>query len=157
MSTISRSSHTRTIPVGPINRGDLDTYAPKAREILDIVDNPVRWDTSPDDIEDAIGQSADFDHAEFWWSPPTRFGQKYREPIESNPNLDCYLNANVVDIVLRENQSSVESLEIRDYSGRTFSFRTGTVILATGGIERVFNGRTCQPNIHNRSDVLALS
>lgn len=119
----------------PIGREDLASYEPRAREILDIVENPPPPDVSPDDIEEAIRQSADFDHAAFWWSPPTRFGQKYREPIETNPRITCYLNANVVDITLRDSHSSVESLTVRDYSGRDLNLRTGTVILATGGIE----------------------
>lgn len=71
----------------------------------------------------------------FMYSPPTRFGQVYRNDIAGAPNIRTYLHSNVLEIVPAENAARVERLLIGTLGGRRFEIRPKVCILATGGIE----------------------
>lgn len=120
----------------PIGRGELDPYLEETKSILDI--KSARNDTdavSAEHLQVTACKSRDFKSIEFWRSAPTRFGTKYRSELEHMPNLECYINANVVDINLTENLSNVKQFEIRNYQGKLFKINAKINILAAGGIE----------------------
>ena len=120
----------------PIERRDIEPYLKEAESILDITEGSGEGQSaSQEDLGNVIGTSDDFLRFQFKWSPPTIFGQKYRDEIERRPHIACYLNANVVDITLFENLSRVEQVEVRHFVGTAFKVRAQTFVLATGGIE----------------------
>ena len=120
----------------PITRSDLDPYLSEAREILDIPDTPENNILSDNDcVASTLAATGQYRSIRFWRSAPTRFGQKYRDFINQRSSLDCFLNANITDIVMTDDHSSISHLEIMDYRGNRYRVSATTYILAFGGIE----------------------
>ncbi|MBI5409238.1 MAG: GMC family oxidoreductase, partial [Nitrospirae bacterium] len=127
----------------PITRNDLEPYLEKAKVILDI---PEVNDTR-DQFNHSLSRSADLKEIKFWFSRPTRFGDKYRNEIENAENITCCLNANLTDIVLSENLSRVKKIKVRNYGGKSYMLNTRIFILATGGIENARIMLNCNKQI----------
>jgi len=68
-------------------------------------------------------------------SKPTRFGTKYRNPLEASKSITLYMWANVTDIVPNADGSRIDSIEIQTKTGKKFTAKADIVVLATGGIE----------------------
>jgi choline dehydrogenase-like flavoprotein len=68
-------------------------------------------------------------------SPPTRFGQVYRESIKQAPNISTYLFANVLELELADTASRVDRLQVATLQGNKFSVTAKFFILATGAVE----------------------
>lgn len=115
----------------PISKRDLEPYEGPAREILDLPPPPP---SGPDylslDAGDATLKKVDFE-----MSKPTRFAIKYRQSVERSDNLHCVLNANLVDIALKDGSETVDYLKVANYKGETFKARAKYYVLALGGIE----------------------
>lgn len=69
------------------------------------------------------------------FSPPTRFGTRYREDLEKAQDVRVYLNANVLKIRLASKGGSVSHLECGTLEGGRFTVEADRYVLATGGIE----------------------
>ncbi len=69
------------------------------------------------------------------FSPPTRFGQVYREALRRADNLRCYLNANVLAIKTDALARTVTRLAVGTLSGVHFEVAARHYVLAAGGIE----------------------
>lgn len=76
-----------------------------------------------------------FETSVFQFSPPTRFGEVYRQELAAAPNVRVLLHANVTLIAAAENGRSVERLEVATLTGRRFHVRARRYVLACGGIE----------------------
>ncbi|MFP6581071.1 MAG: GMC family oxidoreductase [Candidatus Hydrogenedentota bacterium] len=59
----------------------------------------------------------------------------YLDGVIDDPVIDLYTHANVVDLVMNEAGSAVESLKVATLRKNTFTVRAKRFILATGGIE----------------------
>jgi len=64
----------------------------------------------------------------------TEYG-KYKRAAADHPRVKVYLNANVTRVSLSGDGGRVDSLEVRELSGRTHRARARRYILALGGIE----------------------
>ena len=76
----------------------------------------------------------------FWnklwrYSPPTRFGEKYKETIVNAKNIHLYTYANVVDIHANENVSKVNAVTVKNYGGKTHKVVAKHFILACCAIQ----------------------
>lgn len=71
----------------------------------------------------------------FFFSPPTRFGLKYRAELEKSQNVRVYLNANCVDFAASPNRQAVSKVHFKNSNGNAFSVRAKQVVLACGAIE----------------------
>ena len=117
------------LPGWPISRDDVLRYLPKALEIVDLPSNALPLVHPPLDSnrfrlsEKALSR------------PPTRFGKKYLDEIKSSPKINTYINANLVNLNLRENGSSLAGTEVRNFRGDSFVFTADQHVLALGGIE----------------------
>jgi choline dehydrogenase-like flavoprotein len=69
------------------------------------------------------------------FSPPTRFGQVYREALRRADDLRCYLNANVLAIKTDATARSVTRLSAGTLAGGRFEVAAKHYVLAAGGIE----------------------
>ncbi len=69
------------------------------------------------------------------FSPPTRFGKKYRQEIVDAKNINLVLNANAVELVVNESASLVTSVRVLSLSNGEFQVNAKKVILASGGLE----------------------
>lgn len=69
------------------------------------------------------------------YSPPTRFGQVYRDELEQAANVVTYLGANLVDLETPGPPDRIAAARVACLSGTGFRIAARLFILATGGIE----------------------
>jgi choline dehydrogenase-like flavoprotein len=120
------------LPGWPIKRDDVLSFLPEALAIVDIPAGALP-------VVHPRLESKLFRLSEKALSPPTRFGEKYLKEIRSSPKIHSYVNANLVNINLRESGDSIASTEVRNFKGGSFVFTAGQHVLAMGAIE---NART---------------
>ena len=71
----------------------------------------------------------------FRLSPPTRFGQKYREALSQADSVQVLLHANAMALDANDTATAVMRLRVGCLSGNRFSVRARHYVLAAGGIE----------------------
>ena len=81
----------------------------------------------------ALGGDTGFNNSMFRFSPPTRFGSRYRSDLESTNNLECVVNLNAVGV--EQGEDRVRAVVARTLSGDQCEVRAGHFVLAMGGIE----------------------
>lgn len=106
----------------PIRKEDIDPYAAKTAEILEVP--PQREDRPLND-----------DVSELFWefSPPVRFGTKYEKSIRERNNLLALTECNLVDV--NYDGKRITSAEFKNFSGLRSTVRAKVFVLACGGIE----------------------
>lgn len=108
----------------PISKKDLDPHLKKSCEILEVDYN---FDN------ESLSKEFGIEAQQFNFSPPVRFGYKFKERIEQSRSIHLIINANLTDLMY-DNFRIYEAM-FRSYSGNKFSINAKTFILATGGIE----------------------
>jgi len=119
----------------PITRADLDPWYPEAQAICQL--GAFDYDAS---LLDRLAPPLDLPRRDiangfFQFSPPTRFGERYRDEIRDAPDVTCLLHANVTEIVAAHDAASVARLDIATLEGRRLTVTARTYVLAAGGIE----------------------
>jgi choline dehydrogenase-like flavoprotein len=71
----------------------------------------------------------------YQFSPPTRFGQVYRDVIGRARNVTCVLNANVLQIDVTPNAREAKEVSVGCFGASGFRVRARYFVLAAGGIE----------------------
>ncbi len=71
----------------------------------------------------------------FQYSPPTRFGERYRAELEQSPDISVLLQANVTNITALPTAAAVSHLEVQTLTGRRHRVHAKRYVLAAGGIE----------------------
>jgi len=71
----------------------------------------------------------------FHYSPPTRFGEVYRDDVARATNITAYLGANAVDLETLTPPDQVSGVRVACLSGSGFRVKARVFILAAGGIE----------------------
>ncbi len=66
------------------------------------------------------------------YSPPTRFGVRYRSALEASPNVSCFLHSTVTELLL--DKGEVTQVLVRS-GEKTFRVEAPRYVLAAGGIE----------------------
>lgn len=66
---------------------------------------------------------------------PTHFGERYAEDLKRVPNLSVMLHANVTGLRLSHDARSVDHLDVRTLTGKSFAVKPRYSVVATGGIE----------------------
>jgi choline dehydrogenase-like flavoprotein len=122
----------------PIKRADLDPYYARAQTLVEA--GPFCYDDVEYWLEHSGGAVLPLDRYRvetrfFQYSPPTRFGTRYRAELTIAENVTIYLNLNVTDILTSENGQQVTSLEIKRLDGTKLLANAKHFVLATGGIE----------------------
>lgn len=142
----------------PIEKTDLDPYDKEARFIVNLPKNPqsINYKGWNDILEKG---DKDLNKFKFRWSSPaTNFRDKYKSELENRENITCYVNANLTDMTLSDDLSSIKNIEIKNYRSKVFSAKAKIYILATGGIENArlllnFN-KQCKNGIGNNNDLV---
>src|SRR6185295_4132282 len=117
----------------PITRADLDPFYARAQPVLDL--GPYKYDAAdwknndPDRVP-LLGDSRVVWTKMWQFSPPTRFGLKYRDEIVKSPNIHLYTHANVVEIEANEGLTAVRSARIRGFDGKEYHARARSFVLA---------------------------
>ena len=138
----------------PIAKTDLDPYQAETDTILVLI--PVA------DLPDipVVQDEARFHRIQYRYSPPTRFGEKYKDEIAASQAIVCATNANLVDLRLDDGLATVTGAVFRSFApddpGFTVSARL--FVLCLGGIEnpRALLNCTSQipVGIGNQNDVV---
>jgi choline dehydrogenase-like flavoprotein len=69
------------------------------------------------------------------YSPPTRFGEVYRDEIGQAGTVVAYLGANVVDLETPTPPDRVKTVRVACLSGSTFRVQARAFVLCAGGVE----------------------
>jgi choline dehydrogenase-like flavoprotein len=122
----------------PISRRELDPYYLRAQPIVGL--GPYEYDNLDFWQREINLPSLELDQNRlntvvYNQSPPTRFGQVYREELEKANNIQVYLNANVLEIATNDGASKVTGLKLACIEGPRFSMTAKIYVLATGGME----------------------
>jgi choline dehydrogenase-like flavoprotein len=139
----------------PVSRSDLDHYYRKASEILEL-------QTSPPDA-DTMKSSLDFDsngirNKMWYFSPPVRFGKKYRDAIVKAGNITLYTYANVTEIITNENVSAVTEVTVRNVAGKRQRVRAKKFVLACCAIQNarllLASNKSAKKGLGNDNDLV---
>ena len=120
----------------PISWDELARWYPRAVETVQIQSE---WNTA--DVARRSGRTllpldpAHVVSTHYILSPPTRFGEIYRDELAGRSNVAVYLNANLVNIALAPEGEQVAELEVATLEGRKLRARARRYVLATGGLE----------------------
>jgi hypothetical protein len=115
----------------PIRREDLEPYAAEASAIVEL-EAPADPDDTP-----CPQSTRRFRQFSWRWSPPTRFGEKYRDELATSDRIRVGLNANLVDLRLTDDLRSVAGARFRSYAADDAGFAVEACIyvLCMGGLE----------------------
>ncbi len=122
----------------PIKREDLDPYYARAQKNLDL--GPYNYSYNYwKDKEPGMG-SLPFEPDTVWnkiwqFSPPTRFGTKYKDTIINASNIHLYTYANVTDITANENASAIKQLTVKNFAGKSHTVKAKNFIVACCAIQ----------------------
>jgi choline dehydrogenase-like flavoprotein len=139
----------------PLSREDLDPYYRKASEILELHSSP------PD--ADIMRTSLEFDrnvvkNKMWYFSPPVRFGKKYRDAIVNAGNISLYTYANVTEITTNEKVSTVEQLTIKNLAGKQHRVRAKKFVLACCAIQNarllLASNKQAKKGLGNNNDLV---
>ncbi len=119
----------------PIGLAELAPHAPEAASILDLEG----CENLPDVT--LAHPSQQFRHVLWRMSPPTRFGEKYRDEVIASPRITLGIRATLVDLRLSDDLGTVNTGVFRAWGGLepTFTVTARTFALCMGGLE---NART---------------
>jgi choline dehydrogenase-like flavoprotein len=122
----------------PISRKDLDPFYIRAHKNLELGTYAYDWKYWQQ--QDPALKSLLTDESVVWnkvwhFSPPTRFGSKYKDTILQAKNIHLYTYANVVDILANEPVSAIRELTVKNYTGKQHRVRAKHFILACCSIQ----------------------
>ena len=122
----------------PIKREDIASYYPKAHTILDL--GPYEWDVKYWQKQNPLLIPLPLDENVIWskmwqFSPPTRFGAKYKDAVVNAKNIHLFTYANVTDISAAENISTINEVTIKNYTGKQHTVKARYFVLACCAIQ----------------------
>ena len=122
----------------PISRTDLDPYYARAQALPEL--GPYDYDASYWQAQNPDMTPLPLDEDVVWtkmwqFSPPTRFGTRYRDAIVDASNVHLYTHANVTEVVANEPVSSVQELRVKTIEGKEHRVRAQYFVLAAGSIQ----------------------
>jgi choline dehydrogenase-like flavoprotein len=122
----------------PISREDMDPYYARAHKKLEL--GPYNydlnfWQKGDPALEPLVKNDSVVWNKIWQFSPPTRFGEKYRKNIVDSRNIHLYTYANVVNIIANESGSEVTEMIVRNFEGKTHRVRAKKFILACCSIQ----------------------
>jgi choline dehydrogenase-like flavoprotein len=118
----------------PFPKSHLDPFLERAQKICQL--GPYNYD--PAFWEDAKHPRLPFDQQRLvtvitQFSPPTRFGQVYRDEVTKADNVSVVLYANALEV--ESNGATIASISAGTLAGKRFRVKARHFVLAMGGIE----------------------
>jgi len=122
----------------PIKRSDLDAFYVRAQKNLDLGPyeyNYEYWrENDPSMVSLPFDPEAVFN--KIWqFSPPTRFGEKYKDTIVNAPNIHLYTYANVTDITANEHASAIKQVTVKNLAGKQHTVKAKCFVMACCSIQ----------------------
>ena len=122
----------------PITRADLDPFYERAQKVLELGPNDYDVDSwrRRESTLVPFGLDGETFFTKLWqFSPPTRFGMRYRNAIVGAPDVHLYTYANVCEIQANEAVTVVEGLRVRTIDGKEHRVRAANYVLACCSIQ----------------------
>ena len=154
----------------PIEYSDFASYLPRASTICELpghnfdaeywlrVQGEMRSRNYEYDKKSFEAFSEFFNAGAFPHSPPTRFGETYRQKLEMATNVKILLNANVTSIDTLQAAHKVDQISVKTLSGKSATVTPKQVTLATGGVENarvlLASNKTHSQGIGNKNDLV---
>ncbi len=120
----------------PFSLSDLLPYYKRANELLELGD--YQYDSAFWDAQEkyhGLGGAKHIETKIFHFSPPTRFGERYRRELELAQNIHVVLNANALHIQLQQDGSLVNSIRCATLRNKPFNVKAKLFVLGLGGLE----------------------
>jgi choline dehydrogenase-like flavoprotein len=122
----------------PIKSEDLDPYYARTQEILEL--GPYEYDSNYWQRQDPSMVPLPLNEKLVWnkiwqFSPPTRFGTKYKETLIKSKNVHLYTYANVIDITSNETVSAIRELKTTNFAGKELKVRAKYFIISCCSIQ----------------------
>jgi len=122
----------------PINRKDLDPFYARAHPIIDL--GPYEYDAAYWMKQYPNSKPLPLDEKIVWnkmwqFSPPTRFGTKYRDAIVQSKNIHLYTYANVVDIRANDPVTAIREVTVKNYAGKQHTIKAKYFVLACCSVQ----------------------
>jgi choline dehydrogenase-like flavoprotein len=143
----------------PINRSHLDPYYPRAQEICQLGEfdyAAAGWELPPEALLNLPADRINSGLIQF--SPPTRFGVRYRDALEKSKAITTCLHATVTQLLTRENAQSITGLRVATLEGNAFSVVAKRYVIAAGGIDNarllLASRETVQQGLANDRDLV---
>ena len=145
----------------PFNRAHLDPFYSRAQDYLEL--GPFEYDVAYYEELDSNRRRLPFDErrvkTKMWqFSPPTRFGRKYREAIVEAENLFLYTYANATEIEANESVRAASTVRIRTIDGKSHEVRARFFVLACGSIQNarllLASNRQARNGLGNDNDLV---
>ena len=147
----------------PITRTELEPYYRRAQTVLQL--GPNEWSAWEWQRRDPTLVPFPLDpnvaYTKMWqFSPPTRMGTLYRDPILRAPDVHLYTHANVVEIEANESATAVTGLRVRSLgvAGREYRVRAERYVLACSTIQNarllLASRRTVRGGVGNGNDLV---
>ena len=145
----------------PISRADVDPYYLEAQKICQLgpfdYDDPETW-SDQGTLQPMALPGGAVETRFFQYSPPTRFGEVYRDDIGGADNIQTLLHTNLVEIEASGNASEVTGLKLATLEGNRFHLTAKFYVLATGGIENarllLLSNSTVPAGLGNQNDLV---
>ncbi|MDB5023400.1 MAG: family oxidoreductase [Mucilaginibacter sp.] len=145
----------------PIQREDLDSFYARAHKNLDL--GPYDYHPSYWKAKDPSLDSLPFNEAvvfnKMWqFSPPTRFGTKYKETVVHAANIHLYTYANVTNIAANELVSTIKEVTVKNFSGKTHTVKAKYFVMACCAIQNarllLASNKQLPKGLGNRNDLV---
>ena len=120
----------------PIRYDTLVPYYERACDLVEI--GPFDYDSAA--RSERLGRplikaTRDLETRYYQFSPPTRFGERYRQELVDSDTVTVVLHANLVDIQLATGNGAVSHLLCKTLEGVEFRAEATRYVLAMGGLE----------------------
>ncbi len=122
----------------PIERKNLDPFYVRAHKNLDL--GPYEYSYHYWKDKEPGMESLPFEPDTVWnkiwqFSPPTRFGTKYKDAIVNSSNIHLYTYANVIDIIANENASAIKQVTVKNIAGKEHTVKAKYFVSACCAIQ----------------------
>ena len=121
----------------PISLEDLNSYYARAQELVEL--GPYEYDAAYWEAQDPEVMRlplGDMFWTKMWqFSPPTRFGTRYRDAIVNAPNVKLHTYATVCEVEANETVTAVQGLRVRTPDGKEHRARARHYVMACGAVQ----------------------
>ena len=122
----------------PFQKEHLDPFYARAHPYVEL--GPYEYEVAHYEAQDPPRKRLPFDEEKVWtkmwqFSPPTRFGTRYRDAIVDADNIHLYTYANVTEVEANESVRAVAGLRAQTIDGKRHRVRARYYVLACGSIQ----------------------
>jgi len=145
----------------PISLDDLHPYYARAQRLAELGPyqyDPAWWEQQDPDVKQ-LPLDPGLIRTKMWqFSPPTKFGNRYRDQIVNATNLHLYTYANVCEIIANDSLAHVQELRLGSLDGKQHRVQARHYILACGAIQNtrllLASNRQRQAGLGNAHDLV---